>query len=299
MQEENNIFQEFTDKSLVSKSNNKVFNNRYILQDQIGEGGLCKVYDVLETYSEYFNENRNLVIKIPSEKILDKKDIAAFVYSEYSILSRLCHENIVKVTDFGIDDDSQIPYLIMKKLEGVLLVNISLHQIDTKMIKQLSHSLYKAVSYLHSMQIIHADINPTNIMVSENAEASLFDFGISQNVVSQESFNLSFAKMNAFNPIYSAPEILEGKSPSVQTDIFSLACVLYELYTGKLPFHRSSLELKENPLQRKDFTKIPIFQRSWFKKALIYSSEKRIKSIPIAIEINIFFNRLLDFKHKI
>jgi serine/threonine-protein kinase Stk1 len=292
MKDENNIFEQFTDKPLTPKNNNKVFNNRYILKNKIGEGGLCKVYDVLETYSEYFNENRNLVVKIPSKNILDKKDVAAFVYSEYSILSRLCHENIVKVTDFGIDDESQVPYLVLKKLDGVLLVNISLHQIDKQMIKKLEYSLYNAVSYLHNMQIIHADINPTNIMVSANTKASLFDFGISQNLISKESFNLSFSKMNAFNPIYAAPEILEGGTPTIQTDIFSLACVLYELYNGKLPFQKSSLELKETPLQRKDFVKIPLLQKYWFKKALIYDSEKRVQTIPISIKIRIFLNRL-------
>ena len=287
MQEENNILQEFENNSSTSGDNSKVFNNRYILQKKIGEGGLCKVYDAVETYSEYFNENRNLVVKIPSQKILDKKDIAAFVYSEYSILSELCHKNIVKVTDFGIDDETQVPYLVMKKLNGTLLVNMSLYQMDKQIKKRLAYSLYKAVLYIHSMQIVHADINPTNIMILKNGESTLFDFGISQNLISSSSFNLSFSKMNAFNPIYSAPEVLEGKSPTIQSDIFSLACVLYEIYTGKLPFIESSTELNETPLVLKDFAKLPLFQKNWFRKALVYCPKLRVENIPLSIRISI------------
>jgi len=300
MDKKNNILEQFAHKAFMlenTQTKNRLFNNRYILKDKIGEGGLCKVYDAIETYSEYFKEDRNLVVKVPLQELLDKKDIAAFVYSEYSILSKVCHPNIVRVTDFGIDESSEIPYLVMEKLDGTLLVNLSLHQIDKAMTNKLTYSLYKALLYLHTKQIVHADINPTNIMVLNNGQASLFDFGISQDLYSQKSFHLSFSKMNAFNPIYSAPEILEGKKPSSQTDIFSLACVLYELYSGKLPFIKSSLELKATPLKQKDFCKIPLLQRTWFRKALVYDPNKRVKSIPLYVKLKMLFDKCIVLSH--
>jgi len=287
---EKNLLEEFENKPSKLKSGNRVFNNRYVFKEKIGEGGLCEVYDVLETYSEYFNESRNLVVKIPSKEMLKKKDIAAFIYSEYSILNKIYHENVVKITDFGIDEVSQVPYLVMNKLEGRLLVNMPLLDIDKKMSKQLAYSLYKAIDYIHSMQIVHADINPTNIMVRENGEASVFDFGISQNIANQASFNLSYSKIKAFNPIYAAPEVLEGSTPNVSSDMFSLACVMYEVYTRRLPFVESSKELKERPLKRNDLTQIPFFQKAWFRKSLSHDANKRPLKIPFCIHIKIIFN---------
>ena len=272
-------------------NDNVMLNKRYTLNKKIGEGGLSNVYDVDDIYSQYFKDTRKLVIKIPSPEIAKKKDVSAFVYSEYSLLSSLHHENIVKVVDFGIDEESDIPYLIMQKLEGDLLVNIALHKIDMKMKYNLTSSLYKAISYLHSKGIVHADINPTNIMMLPDGNAQLFDFGISQNIENKKTFNLSNEKNKAYNPFYTAPEILEGAAPSYKSDLFSLACILYELYTGKLPFENSSCELELKPLDRKNLIKIPLIQRVWFKKMLSYDPNHRPEKIPLFIRLQAYKNK--------
>jgi serine/threonine-protein kinase Stk1 len=274
-------------------SGNLMLNKRYTLGQKIGEGGLSEVYDVSDIYSEYFKDNRKLVVKIPSPKIADKKDVAAFVYSEYSLLTSLHHDNIVKVVDFGIDEESHMPYLIMQKLEGDLLVNIALHKIDTKMKHNLTSSLYKAILYMHNKGIVHADINPTNIMMSADGNAQLFDFGISQNISTNKTFNLSNEKNNAYNPIYTAPEIFEGEAASYKTDLFSLACVLYELYTGELPFKNSSRELATEPLSRSKFSNIPFTQRAWFKKMLSHNPSLRPEKIPLYTRFITYINNCI------
>lgn len=283
----------FKNKYELILSGNVMLNKRYTLEKKIGEGGLSEVYDVSDIYSQYFKDNRNLVIKIPSSEIADKNDVAAFVYSEYSLLNLLHHENIVKAVNFGIDEESNIPYLIMEKLEGDLLANIALHQIDAKMKHNLASSLYKAILYMHDKGIVHADINPTNIMMSPDGNAQLFDFGISQNIGVKKTFNLSLEKNNAYNPIYTAPEIFEGESPSYKTDLFSLACVLYELYTGELPFEHSSRELGIKPLSRKKFTKIPFIQRAWFMKMLSHNPSLRPKKIPLYTRFIVYINNCI------
>ncbi|PHR56514.1 MAG: hypothetical protein COA44_07850 [Arcobacter sp.] len=268
-----------------------MLNNRYTLGKKVGEGGLSEVYEAKDIYSQYFEDDRSLVIKIPSHEIAGKKDIAAFVYSEYSLLNSLHHENIVKAVDFGIDDKTNIAYLVMQKLEGELLVNVSLHKINKQMKRNLANSLYKALLHMHSRGIVHADINPTNIMISPEGNAQLFDFGISQNIGSKKRFNLAYKKVNAYNPIYTAPEVFEGKPPSRKTDLFSLACVLFELYANELPFETSSLELLEMPLSKKQLSKLPWIQRSWFKKALSYDPETRPKKIPFCIRFQSYLKR--------
>ncbi|WP_457744613.1 serine/threonine-protein kinase [Sulfurimonas sp.] len=269
--------------------NKMVLNNRYTLGNKIGEGGLSEVYEAVDLYSQYFKDTRDLVIKLPLQKIATKKDIAAFVYSEYSLLNMLKSENIVKVVDFGIDDNSEIAYLVMQRLTGKLLVKIPLHSINKKMKNNIALSLYKAITYIHNKGIIHADINPTNIMVAPDGFSQLFDFGISQNIEKKNAFNLDFKKINAYNPRYTAPEIFEGEAPCVKTDIFSLACVLFELYTDELPFKNSSVELKDKSIDFKLLYKIPFLERSWFLKTLNYNANLREEKIPFFISLKLWF----------
>ena len=278
-----NVNSSFKEKYEAVLKGQRTLNKRYTLGKKIGEGGLSEVYAVTDMYSEYFEDERRLVIKMPSSEIADKKDVAAFVYSEYSLLSSLHHENIVQAVDFGIDEESNIPYLIMQRLEGDLLMNVSLHKINSKMKQKLASSLFKGMVHMHKKHIVHADINPTNIMMSPDGSAQIFDFGISQSVGTKKRFNLAYKKINAYNPIYTAPEVFEGKPPSRKTDLFSLACVLYEVYTSKLPFEKSSQELEGKVLGRKELSKIPLIQRTWFKKALSFDPNLRPDRIPSCI----------------
>lgn len=294
---EEDILKELSEKGLCNivnspEKNTSLINSRYTLGKKIGEGGLSVVYEASDIYCQYFKDDRDIVIKIPSAELSSKKDISAFIYSEYSILIGLNHENIVKALDFGIDENRHLPYIVMEKLEGDLLINVSLHSITKQMKLKLAMSLYKALQYIHAKGIVHADINPTNIMISADGHARIFDFGISQSTGTKKSFSLSHDKTNAYNPIYSAPEIFEGKAPSKKSDLFSLACVLYELYTNELPYKRSSVELKENPLTRTQLLKIPLLQRAWFKKALHFDSASRTDKMPFCIRSKYFLENI-------
>jgi len=268
----------------------RMLNGRYTLGSKIGEGGLSEVYEASDIYSQYFDDKRDLVIKLPLASLADKKDITAFVYSEYSLLNMLHHDNIVKVVDFGIDESTNIAYLVMEKLDGRLLMNVPLHQIDKKMKKNIAISLYKAVMHIHNRGIVHADINPTNVMVSADGHAQLFDFGISQSITRKKAFNLNFKKVNAYNPRYTAPEVFEGDVPSKETDIFSLACLLFELYTSELPFEKSSKELAVKPLTAKQLKDVPFLQRAWFKKVLQFDKKNRTQELPLSQKWSFYFN---------
>lgn len=272
----------------------KILNRRYILGEKIGEGGLSCVYDVKDIYAVYFEDNKSLVLKMPSSKLRNKKDISAFVYSEYSLLCSLQHKNIIRVFDFGIDDSSKVPFIVMAKLEGELLVNIPVHQIDKKMKNHIMLSLYEAISYLHKKGVVHADINPSNIMISSDGLVQVFDFGISQTLDSQKKFHLDLAKVNAYNFIYSAPEVIRANPTSKKTDVFSLACVLFELYTNTLPFKEAPSELFDQPITNKQLSKIPLFQRRWFKKALSFHPEKRPSTIPFYIRFQAYLKSCLE-----
>lgn len=245
-----------------------VLNERYICCEQIGEGGLSLVYQAKESYAEYFNDEKNIAIKMPIPKLLEMKDIAAFVYAEYKILSRLQHPNIVKVLDFGINKLDELPYIVLERLEGQLLDEVPLHAFTDKDKRRVFDELGTVITYMHAQGVVHADIAPNNVMVLKNGAIKLFDFGISQTVGEEGSLHFDFSKMRAYNPKYVAPELLTGAMPTKESDIFSFACVMFELYTGELPFKKCSLELNKKGLTRKQLHMLPRNVRTWFKMAI-------------------------------
>jgi len=263
-----------------------MLNNRYRVGKKLGDGGISSVYEVGEIYSEYFNDPHKLVVKIPSIEIIKKKDSAAFVYSEYSLLRNLQHPNIVKTLDFGIDDETNIAYIILEKIDGDLLSNVPLFELDDKIHEKLMFNLCSALKYIHEQGIVHADINPMNIMITKDGHVKLFDFGISLDNVETKEFNLAYNKINAYNPKYTAPEILNGDGePSFKSDLFSLACVMYELYNAQLPFENSSLELLKKPIKYQHLLKVPFFLRLWFLKALVYDTKRRTDKLPLFVSL--------------
>lgn len=265
----------FKKKLKKVKSDISLLNNRYYISEIIGEGGLSTVYSATDIYCDYFKEKSNIVIKIPSEKLQKNKDIAAFTYSEYSFLKRINHNNIVNVLDFGIDEKSNIPYIVLEYLKGNILSEVPISSISKKLKDKIFKTLLNTIEYLHSENIIHADINPSNIMINKSF-ITLFDFGISQDVNKNKEITLEYSKVKAYNSKYSAPEILLGGKPNKQSDIFSIACVMYEIYSSKSLFKKSSLDDIKNNKYAYDLSKIPFIFRNWFKNSLNRNPHKRV-----------------------
>jgi serine/threonine protein kinase len=265
----------FKKKLKEAKNELSLLNNRYYINEELGRGGLSIVYNSSDVYSDYFNEESNIAIKVPSEKLLEKDDISAFVYAEYSFLKRLNHKNIVKVLDFGIDNKSNIPYIVLEKLKGNLLADLNILEMSIEFKNMLFKNLLSSLEYIHLNRIIHADITPSNIMINDK-KITLFDFGISQDIDKNKNFTLEYKKVKAFNPKYCAPEVLEGSKPNTQSDIFSFACLMYEIYAEKSLFEKNSLELRNNTINSYDFSKIPMILKRWFKASLSLKPQDRI-----------------------
>ncbi|RXJ82694.1 serine/threonine-protein kinase [Arcobacter sp. F2176] len=264
-------------KNLTYIKKEKIFilNNRYIIEEEIGRGGLSIVYKSLDLYNEYFNIKSNIAIKMPTKELLSKNHIEDFVFSEYLFLKEIDNENIVKVLDFGIDKKSNIPYLVLEYLEGKLLSQITIPDLSKKFKINLFLDLFTSLLYIHKKGIIHADINPSNIIINENQKSKIFDFGISQYLDATDKIQLDYKQFKGFSPQYCAPEILNGDKPSFESDIFSFAVMMYELFTLRLPYSKNSLELINHKFTNKELLGIPFFLRFWFKKALNSNPQKR------------------------
>ncbi|QOG13204.1 serine/threonine-protein kinase [Arcobacter sp. FWKO B] len=267
-------------KNTQMHNNTLVLNNRYTIGKQVGTGGLSVVFDAYDNYSRHYNDFRKLAIKIPYEQLLRNEDIDAFLYAEYSSLISLSHKNIVKAIDFGIDQTTQIPYIVLEFLDGELLSQKNSYQLPKVKKMLLTKMLFETIKYIHSLGIIHADINPTNIMCLNNGDFKLFDFGISIDNSRNKNFQIDYSKVKAYNPIYAAPEVILGQAPTKHSDIFSLAVIIFEIYNGYLPYKKSSLELNERQPSLMSFLQIPLGIRFWILNALNYNQKKRSILLP-------------------
>jgi serine/threonine protein kinase len=206
-----------------------ILNNKYFINNQIAQGGFCDIYEgFIIDEKEGLLKDYKIAIKIPNDEMMNKSDISLFLYCEFFLLKSLKHTNIVKVIDFGIDSNSDKPYLVLEYLEGELLSNVSYENLTLSKKNSIFYQLIKTLKYIHFEGIVHGDISPTNIIIVEE-KPILIDFGISYSL--RNNISLDYNNYNVYNPKYSASDLIKGNLPSFNSDIYSLSIIIYELYT--------------------------------------------------------------------
>ncbi len=205
---------------------------QYRLLRLLGQGGFAEVY-----LGEHVYLGTLAAIKVLHTQV-DEEDIGEF-QQEARMLANLKHPHIVRVLDFGVD--GRTPYLVMDYAPGGTLRGR--HPKGTRLplsividyVKQLA----QALQYAHERKVIHRDIKPENMLIGENAEILLSDFGIA--LIAQSSRYQSTKDM-AGTIAYMAPEQIEAH-PRPASDQYSLAIVVYEWLSGNRPFHGSFTEI--------------------------------------------------------
>jgi len=205
---------------------------RYHTLEQLGEGGMAVVYKAYDTRLE-----REVALKIiRTENILPKalERATKRFKIEAKKMASLSHPNIVRVMDYGEFQD--MPYLVMEFLPGGTLKQMLGKPIPWQMALQLLQPIANALSYAHQKGLVHRDVKPSNILISEAGTPYLSDFGIAKVLENEETLDLTSTGMGVGTPEYMSPEQAEGKKVDARSDIYSLGIVLYELLTGRKPF---------------------------------------------------------------
>lgn len=178
--------------------------------------------------------DRNVVIKIiqlfdPGEEGDMETDT---FYAEARAIGRLQHHNIVSVYDAGLGDFEG--FLVMEYIQGNDLASIlkKEHKYSLGKALEIAGSICHALAYAHGKKVIHRDLKPSNIMFTEEGDLKLVDFGLS---VVQTASQLTTPHLSG-SPSYMAPELVSGKMPNEQSDLFSVAVILYQMLSGDLPF---------------------------------------------------------------
>lgn len=207
------------------------------LCELLGRGGMGTVYLAERADFQY---SRQVAIKVLPLGADDP--IARYRFkSEQQILAQLNHENIARFIDGGVTEEG-LRYIVMDYIKGdPLNIYCKKHAPTVKSKLQLFLQICRAVQYAHQHKVIHRDLKPANILVTEEHEVKLLDFGIAkipgeENAVTE----LTRAVARPLTMAYASPEMINGEVVDKRTDVYSLGVILYELLTGNKPFRMDS-----------------------------------------------------------
>ena len=213
-------------ESLIGKSL-----SHYSVLEQIGEGGMAIVYKAYDDHLE-----REVAIKIIRRSAFPPEQLDHLLKRferEAKSLARMSHPNIVKVLDYGEYGDS--PYLVLEYLPGGTLKQKFGKPMPWKEAARLLLPVARALQFTHAQGIIHRDVKPTNILLTQSGDPMLTDFGIAKLLESGDAQTLTGTGIGIGTPEYMAPEQWAGKV-GPQTDIYALGVVFYELLTEHKPY---------------------------------------------------------------
>ncbi len=199
---------------------------------KIGEGGMAYVYRGIQESLQ-----RPVAIKLLINDLSRDKEARHRFDRESYIIARLTHPNIIHVIDRGITAD-EMPYFVMEYVEGLDLgTAFKINQISHTDKIDIIIQLLKALAYAHQNNVIHRDIKPENILIDDNGNVKILDFGIAQFYEEkQEPSNQTTTGtvMGTYN--YMSPEQRESsENVTERSDLYSVGVVMYELFTGKIP----------------------------------------------------------------
>ena len=205
-----------------------MLSGRYEVLKRVGSGGMADVY-----MAKDHKLNRNVAVKVlKSEYVEDEKFLRKFE-TEAQAVARLSHPNIVNIYDVGIEDG--INYIVMELAEGITLKEYIRKKgyLTPKETVEISTQIASAISHAHKNHIIHRDIKPQNILVSDTGIIKVTDFGIAK-ATSSNTVTYTATAMGSVH--YISPEQAKVRFCDEKSDIYSLGITMYEMVTGHVPF---------------------------------------------------------------
>lgn len=255
----------------------KIIGNRYQILEAIGTGGMAEVYRAFDTFL-----NREVAVKILRAQYTDDEGFISRFRQEAQSAARLIHPNIVNVYDVGRDDDAY--YIIMEYVKGRTLKKMisEVGPLDPMTAVIIAHGIASALKHAHSRGIIHCDIKPHNILLDENNNPKVADFGIARAITTA---TMTYTASVVGSVHYLSPEQVRGEKVSAQSDLYSLGILLFEMLTGCLPYTAETpvavalMHVRERmPLVREVNSEVPTVLEKIVAKSLAKDKEDRYAS---------------------
>src|SRR5579859_6566970 len=210
----------------------------YQVIEPIGEGGMGEVYRAVRADDQY---QMQVAIKLVRRGFDSRLTLARFK-AERQILANLDHPNITRLLDGGATEEGQ-PYLVMEYVRGIPLDDYcDQHKLTVTARLELFRVVCAAVQFAHQNLVIHRDLKPGNILVTEDGVPRLLDFGIAK-LLNPEYFQAQLVTKGDWSPMtpeYASPEQVRGETITTSSDIYSLGVLLYHLLCGCRPYRQTT-----------------------------------------------------------
>ena len=260
----------------------------YTIKHSIGQGGMATVY--LANHQLLLNQ---VAIKVLSQEYVRNENIRKRFLAEARNMARMSHKNIIKVTDL-IDEGDTVAF-VMEHIEGETLKEYldRKGKLRDEEIKTIFSQMLEAVGYVHEQNLVHRDIKPSNFMITPKGQIKLLDFGIAKNTdANSADYTQTGTSQNMGTPMYMSPEQIKStKDVTLQSDIYSLGVVLWQMTTGKKPYDSQTLSTFE--LQTKIVNEALLPSNTVFDDLILLATQKELtkrtktcKEFKINIEKN-------------
>ena len=207
----------------------KMLGNRYEIIEKVGNGGMATVYRAEDKVLK-----RNVAVKVLKDEFTTDEEFIKRFEIEAQSAARLTHPNIVSIYDVGSEDN--LYYIVMELIRGKTLKEIIVEErgpLPWKWSVNVAIQIASALEMAHKNNIIHRDIKPHNIIITEDGIAKVTDFGIAKAVSNSTitAFGTTIGSVHYFSPEHARGGFTDAKS-----DLYSLGVVMYEMVTGRVPF---------------------------------------------------------------
>ena len=261
-----------------------LLDNRYELLERIGDGGMAEVYRAHDKMLD-----RYVAIKILHPQFTNDESFVTRFRREAQSAAKLSHPNIVNIYDVGCCDGKY--FIVMEYIKGETLkdkikreaplpINVTLNIVE---------EIADALACAHAKHLVHCDIKPHNILLTEDGHVKVADFGIAR---ATSSATITYTGSVVGSVHYFSPEQAKGHTISPKSDIYSLGVVMYEMLTGKVPFDGETAvsiaikQLQENPIPPHDLRPdIPSLVEAIVLKAMDKNPDNRFSSEELIKEI--------------
>lgn len=262
--------------------------NRFVLDELLGVGGMGMVFKATDLRKvEAADKDPFVALKVLNQDFQLNPMALVALQRETKRAQILSHPNIIKVFDF--DRDGAHVFMSMEYLQGKPLSHLIREHADTglpfKKAWPIIHAMADALAHAHKKNIVHSDFKPGNVFIGNDGEIRVLDFGIAcainrSELEEREATIFNARDLGAMTPAYASLEQIQNRNPDPRDDIYALACISYELLTGKHPFGRLSAEKAlELNLQAKPIGKLSRRQWKGLQKALAFKQEQRCANI--------------------
>ena len=253
------------------------FAGRYQIIEELGKGGMGKVYKAQDT-----DLKEKVAIKLLKPEIAaDKKTIERF-RNELKFARKIRHKNVCQMYDLNKEEGAH--YITMEYVDGKDLKSMirMMGQLSSGKTIFIAKQVCDGLAEAHRLGVVHRDLKPQNVMVDEDGNARIMDFGIARSLRTK---GITATGVMIGTPEYMSPEQVEGKEVDQRSDIYSLGVILYEMVTGRVPFEGDTpftigvKHKSEMPKEPKEFnTQLPEDLNLVILRCLEKDSEKRYQS---------------------